>query len=855
MNKLRFLWLALTLLFPAFDAAAGGSGLNVAIIVNQNSINSVQLGNFLREQRHVPPQNYLRINWTGTNTVWTLTDYSNTLLNPFLSMLSSRQLTNQIDYVVLSMDIPYRITNGANGFGSTTSTMFYGIKPDSRDLLTCPLADGSSNSYAGSEGIFRATPPNGPGSNSFLVTMITASNLTLAEKTVAQGVSSDGTFPTQPVVLVESTDTIRNVRYLAFDNAVFNARLRGNYAMERVNAFTNNTYNYLVPTNILGYQNGSAVLTVTTNCFVPGAMADSLTSFGGQILENNDQTPILAFLAGGATGTYGTVAEPCNYPQKFPDPQNYFYQARGFSLAECYYQSVTNPYQGMVMGEPLAAPFAKPGSGSWIGLATNARFSGTTNLSVHFNGSDAQHPVQQIDLFLDGNRLQTVTNIAPTSGDMLHVTLNGFATNYTVPPGADIGSVASNLVNILNGVTYQSATKVLAILHGDRIELQSTDPTKTGAQVSVSVSSTNLSGAASTFIHANCSTFLDSIAPGYKSYELSGTPSASSYLRLTVTKTNTDIVSLAVTNTGNGTLTQLAQQLLNLVAATPGLEGSDGMAGDDLQTDPSSGDAFFNLVALSGGYAAALLQANLTGSPDITVLESGTDTLTDNITDLKPRNHLYITAGATNLSATFSFNTAMLADGYHELVAVVYEGSHVRTQARATQSIVIQNTPLAATFMTLVGGTNAALEATLQFAVSANPSSINTIQFFSTGGLLAAVTNQSSATFSVAAAMLGLGSHPFYAVVTDNSGHQYRTQTTCMKIVGLTTPITLQINSPPPLLSWNGAAGRSYDVLSTTNLNTVYHMRTTVIPTNSTGFWLETNTVPAQQFYRVRVTP
>ena len=71
-------------------------------------------------------------------------------------------------------------------------------------------------------------------------------------------------------------------------------------------------------------------------------MADNLTSFGGQIFQDTaGQTTLLAFAAAGASGSYGSITEPCSYPQKFPDPQNYFYQERGFSLGECYYQSVT----------------------------------------------------------------------------------------------------------------------------------------------------------------------------------------------------------------------------------------------------------------------------------------------------------------------------------------------------------------------------------------------------------------------------------------------------------------------------------------------------------------------------------
>ena len=67
------------------------------------------------------------------------------------------------------------------------------------------------------------------------------------------------------------------------------------------------------------------------------------------------------------------------------------------------------------------------------------------------------------------------------------------------------------------------------------------------------------------------------------------------------------------------------------------------------------------------------------------------------------------------------------------------------------------------------------------------------------------------------AANLGLGLHPFYALVTDNNGRQYRTQTTCINVVGADSAIALQITAPPALLTWNAAAGRSYDVLSATD--------------------------------------
>src|SRR5437660_10564529 len=100
-------WLLSAILFWGLTARmwAGGSGLNVVVVVNQNSTNSVQLGNYYCEQRQVPPQNYLRINWPGLNIDWTNSDFQTYLYNPLISLLPARPLTNSYNHVLLSMDI------------------------------------------------------------------------------------------------------------------------------------------------------------------------------------------------------------------------------------------------------------------------------------------------------------------------------------------------------------------------------------------------------------------------------------------------------------------------------------------------------------------------------------------------------------------------------------------------------------------------------------------------------------------------------------------------------------------------------------------------------------------------------
>jgi uncharacterized protein (TIGR03790 family) len=837
--------------------------LNVAVVVNQNSSNALELANYFCEKRQVPPQNVLRVNWTGGNISWAPSDLQTVILNPLLAMLSSRQLTNQIDYIAVCMDLPFLVMD-STGTNSTTSSLFYGFKTDlpafpSYNPASCNLPAASSNSYAAGESIFRLTPPTSPRSNSWLVTMLTGSNLPMAKMLVDQGVNSDRTFPTQTVYLAKSDDIFRNVRYVSFDNAIFEARLRGNYSMQRTNI------NWIAGLGtILGAETGYQNYGIYTVGFVPGAMADNLTSYGG-VISGTDHLNILALVNVGAAGVYGTVVEPCAYLEKFPSPLNYFYQARGFSLAECYYQSVTNPYQGLLVGEPLAAPFAQPGSGSWNNLTTNALLSGTTNLSLVFNASDAQHPIQQVDLFLDGTFVQTLTNIPPNQNNTLNVTLNGSLTSYVVPASATIKSVVSNLTVKLNQTATTNLTKVIASAHGDRIQLQSFDSSKSGSQVSISVSALGGVSPQTTFINASGSTFFDSVASGLRGYTITNVPQLGDYLQFIAIKTNGQTVIVSVTNTMSGTtLSQLAKALFAAVNTNAALVSADGLAVEDIimhedyapygiyPTDDHSGE--FNVRARAGGWAQSQIQAAVTGSPTFTGVPSGTNHLDDNVLDLEPRAHVYITAGATNIPVAFGFNTTTQANGYHDLTAVVYEGSHVRTQQRVSQTVRIQNGALSATFNTLVGDTNTAIEATLQFSVVANTNNVTNIVFYSTGGPLATNVNQSSATFSVLGTTLGVGLHPFYGIVSTSDGKKYRTETKWIRLITTESPFPVSVHASALTLSWPATAGRSYDILSATNPMNAFQMLQTVVPTNSAALWVDTNAPGRQRFYRVRTS-
>lgn len=93
--------------------------------------------------------------------------------------------------------------------------------------------------------------------------------------------------------------------------------------------------------------------------WVPGALADHLTSAGGDLHGEHPQSTVLEWIASGATASHGAVSEPCNHLQKFPHPQVLLlHYLQGATAIEAYWKSVAWPQQSLFVGEPLAAPFA-----------------------------------------------------------------------------------------------------------------------------------------------------------------------------------------------------------------------------------------------------------------------------------------------------------------------------------------------------------------------------------------------------------------------------------------------------------------------------------------------------------------
>jgi uncharacterized protein (TIGR03790 family) len=328
----KWLFLAATAFFAAPALALDHTQL--AVIVNTWDPLSVEIGNYYAAQRGISFQNFIKVGFRPGRSALPAKEFA------ALKAWADGQALPHIQAYALTWAAPYRVE-----CMSITSAFAFGFDPafcaeDCSATRTSPYF----NSRSGLP--FTQLHVR-------LSMAIAAASFEQAKALIDRGVRSDGTRPKGTAYLLSTSDAARNVRSVTFPMVEDLLRHQN-----RVRAKVLTADSLRGAEDILFYFTGMArVEGLETLGFLPGAVADHVTSAGGQLTDGG-QMSALAWLDAGATGSYGAVVEPCNLPQKFPQPAvligNYL---RGDTLIEAYWKSVAMPGQGIFVGEPLAAPF------------------------------------------------------------------------------------------------------------------------------------------------------------------------------------------------------------------------------------------------------------------------------------------------------------------------------------------------------------------------------------------------------------------------------------------------------------------------------------------------------------------
>lgn len=267
-----------------------------------------------------------------------------------------------------------------------------------------PTRDFSATNYWGPNGW-----PNGTkdqGKRYYLSTILTVtgkdrSSLENALKQITRSVGADGTQPKGKVYFAKHTDARSRTRASQFDFAAQELKSLG------VDAVIGKDKLPAKVKNVIGATLGSPSLDwkQSGSRFLPGALCDNFTSYGAW-WEKAGQTKINHFLDAGAAGASGTVYEPYTIPVKIPSARLHAHYARGCTLAEAFYQSVSCPFQLLVVGDPLCCPYGRFPRFQVDGLDENQTVSG--DLEIQIQDVPGELPSNKFELFLDGVFLRKV---------------------------------------------------------------------------------------------------------------------------------------------------------------------------------------------------------------------------------------------------------------------------------------------------------------------------------------------------------------------------------------------------------------------------------------------------------------
>ena len=306
---------------------------DIAVVVNDADPGSVEVGRYYAAQRGLAAERVVHVRFTPGRETMSFAEFER------VQAVLDAKVGADVQGYALAWTLPTRVE-----CMSVTAAFAFGFDPASYCAEGCLTTKPSPYFNSTSRAPFtdyRMRPSM----------LLAGSDVESAKRLVDRGLRSDESWPEGKAYLQNTTDASRNVRAESY--ARVRQVLGPAYPIEVVdgNALEGKA-------DVMFHFTGVAeVVNMASNHFLDGAIADHLTSWGGALIGRG-QTTAADWLIVGATGSYGTSSEPCNFRAKFPEVGIVMaHYLSGETLLEAYWKSVQMPGQGVFVGDPLARPF------------------------------------------------------------------------------------------------------------------------------------------------------------------------------------------------------------------------------------------------------------------------------------------------------------------------------------------------------------------------------------------------------------------------------------------------------------------------------------------------------------------
>jgi hypothetical protein len=338
----------------------------LALVVNENSPRSLEVANHYAHLRRIPDQNIIHVRLPpqvlAPEARLSRADFTTLIWEPVQRTIRERQLQDHILAWAYSADFPVILENDPP-VSLTGITLVRNQLPEAEAIrggrYVSPLFAGPG----------QRSPDKSPPRSLEQFTIHLATNMPLPSMVLghagARGETlsditerlrltalADGTAPQGQVCFLVSDDIRSTCRSWQYPAAVEELKALGVNASVASNPPGR-------PHRLIGLMMGAQRPAVASmGELVAGSMAEHLTSFGG-VFGTWDQTKMTAWLRAGAAGSAGTVTEPMAIWTKFPHARFFVHYASGCSLLESFSQALASPLQTLLIGDPLARPWAR----------------------------------------------------------------------------------------------------------------------------------------------------------------------------------------------------------------------------------------------------------------------------------------------------------------------------------------------------------------------------------------------------------------------------------------------------------------------------------------------------------------
>lgn len=412
-------WLARTVLAACTCAAASAALAlgphEVALIVNDDSVESILLADVYKRLRSIPDSNVIRISlpetvYDGQGTDISPEDFTKYIWKPVTEAIEKSGGRTQILACVYSCGFPTRVTT-TPAMSITGVTFVRNQLPAAAmveqggyvsDLFAGPV---SADKATGTSSTFDSARNRLLGAMPFPAMMLAFTGnrgMTVGEaiEALERMAAADSTHPEGTLFFAVNKDVRSTSRHWEYEDAA-----------EAVNAFAGQRA--VVSTNmpgpadfpLTGFMTGARTVPLAQLRMAPGAYADNLTSFGAAF-DQSAHMKVTEWIKAGAI-TSGTVVEPYAIWMKFVNAYVFVHYLNGCTAIESIYQSIACPLQILPVGDPLCKPWAP------VVTPVIKRPAGTLSGLVDFSASiEEENPevFLRYSWFVDGRTVATGRN-------------------------------------------------------------------------------------------------------------------------------------------------------------------------------------------------------------------------------------------------------------------------------------------------------------------------------------------------------------------------------------------------------------------------------------------------------------